>query len=206
VSDTGSGMDQATLSRIFEPFFTTKEVGKGSGLGLATVYAIVQQIGGYIWVYSEVGSGTTFKLYLPNAEDKISQPESPASDAVRRREGATILLVEDDEIMLSLTRQLLESNGYTVLEAKDAQSAIDVTQNHPEKIDLLLTDVVMRGMSGPELVKQVRTSHPGVKVVFMSGYTGELISQHQELELEIPLLEKPFSRAALWKILDTTLG
>ena len=206
VSDTGSGMDAGTLSRIFEPFFTTKEMGKGTGLGLATVYAIVQQIGGYIWVDSELGSGTTFKLYLPNAEEKIGEQVTPAAEGVRRRDGTTVLVVEDDEIMLSLTRQLLESNGYSVLEAKDAKSAIEVTQSHPEKIDLLLTDVVMRAMNGPELVKEVRALHPGVKVVFMSGDTGELISQHQELEHEIPLLEKPFSRAALWKILDTALG
>jgi PAS domain S-box-containing protein len=206
ISDTGMGMDQATQSRIFEPFFTTKEVGKGTGLGLATVYAIVQQIGGYIWVYSEVGSGTTFKLYFPNAEDKIGEQKAPAADSVRKREGTTILLVEDDEIMLSLTRQLLEENGYSVLEAKDGKAAVEGMQAHSGKIDLLLTDVVMRNMSGPELVEKVRASHPGVKVVFMSGYTGELIAQHQEINREIPLLEKPFSRAALWKILDTALG
>ena len=206
ISDTGIGMEPATLSRIFEPFFTTKEVGKGTGLGLATVYAIVQQIGGYIWVYSEVGSGTTFKLYFRNAEDKMGEPKAPVSDSVGKREGTTILLVEDDEIMLSLTRQLLEENGYQVLEAREGKSATEVMQSHNGKIDLLLTDVVMRGMSGPELVEKVRATHPGVKVVFMSGYTGELIAQHQEINREIPLLEKPFSRAALWKILDTTLG
>jgi PAS domain S-box-containing protein len=206
LSDTGSGMDPATLSRIFEPFFTTKEVGKGTGLGLATVYGIVQQIGGYIWVYSEVGSGTTFKLYLPNAEDKMSEPEATVPDTVGRREGVTLLLVEDDEIMLSLTRQLLEENGYWVLEAKDAKAALEVVQSHAGKIDVLLTDVVMRGMSGPELVEKVIASHPALKVVFMSGYTGELIAQRQQLNREFPLLEKPFSRAALWKALDTVLG
>ena len=206
VSDTGSGMDPDTLARIFEPFFTTKEVGKGTGLGLATVYAIVQQMGGYIWVYSEMGSGTTFKLYLPSAEDKIGETKRQEDESVRRREGVTILLVEDDDIMLSLTRQLLEENGYKVLDAKDANAAIEIMRTHSGKIDLLLTDVVMREMSGPELVEKVSTSHPAVKAVFMSGYTGELIAQHRELNRDIPLLEKPFSRAALWKILDTTLG
>jgi PAS domain S-box-containing protein len=206
LSDTGSGMDPATLSRIFEPFFTTKEVGKGTGLGLATVYGIVQQIGGYIWVYSEVGSGATFKLYLPNAEDKISEPEAAVPDTVRRREGVTLLLVEDDDIMLSLTRQLLEENGYRVLEAKDAQTALAVVQSHAGRIDVLLSDVVMRGVSGPELVERLMASHPALKVVFMSGYTGELIAQQQQIKGDIPLLEKPFSRSTLWKTLDDVLG
>src|SRR5579883_2086360 len=206
VSDTGSGMDPGTLSRIFEPFFTTKEVGKGTGLGLATVYAIVQQMSGYIWVYSEVGSGTTFKLYLPNAEDKIGETAQPEDESVPRREGVTVLLVEDDEIMLSLTRQLLEENGYHVLGAKDADAALETMRTHRGKIDLLLTDVVMRGTSGPELVERVSASHPAVKAVFMSGYTGELLAQHRELNREVPLLEKPFSRAALWKVLDAALG
>src|SRR5207245_1340453 len=120
VSDTGSGMDAVTASRIFEPFFTTKEVGKGTGLGLATTYGIVQHSGGHIWVYSELNRGTTFKIYLPSAEEKLGEKKEPATEAaVRRRDGTTILLVEDDEIMLSLTRQLLLENGYTVLEAKD---------------------------------------------------------------------------------------
>ena len=120
VSDTGVGMDQATASRIFEPFFTTKEVGKGTGLGLATVYGIVQHSGGHIWVYSEPGRGTTFKIYLPSAEEKLGATiQSVAEAPVRRRDGTTVLLVEDDEIMLSLTRQLLVENGFTVLEAKD---------------------------------------------------------------------------------------
>lgn len=207
VSDTGAGMDQTTLVRIFEPFFTTKDVGKGTGLGLATVYGIVQQSGGHIWVYSEIGSGTTFKIYLPSAENKIAEITEPEAEiTVPRRDGATILLVEDDEIMLGLTKQLLEENGYTVLEAKDGKSALEVMRLHSGRIDLLLTDVVMRGMSGPDLVTQVTASHPEVKPVFMSGYTGELIAQQQELKQDVPLLEKPFTRTALWKILDAALG
>jgi PAS domain S-box-containing protein len=206
VSDTGVGMDQTTVSRIFEPFFTTKEVGKGTGLGLATVYGIVQQSGGHVWVYSEPGSGTTFKIYLPSAEDKIGERiEAQTEVAVPRRDGTTILLVEDDELMLSLTRQLLEENGYLVLEAKDAQSALEVVRSHAGPIDVLLTDVVMRGISGPELVAQVAASRPSVRAVFMSGYTGELIAQHHGMTQGIPLLEKPFTRVSLWKILDATL-
>jgi PAS domain S-box-containing protein len=205
-SDTGSGMDAVTASRIFEPFFTTKEVGKGTGLGLATAYGIVQQSGGHIWVYSELGRGTTFKIYLPSAEEKLGEKTEPAIEAaIPRREGTTILLVEDDEIMLSLTRQLLLENGYTVLEAKDGLSAIELVRSHPGSIHVLLTDVVMRGMSGPELVSEIAGSHPEVKAVFMSGYTGELIAEQQSTNRDVPLLEKPFTRAALYKILDTVL-
>jgi PAS domain S-box-containing protein len=207
VSDSGHGMDPVTLGKIFEPFFTTKEVGKGTGLGLATVYAIVQQSGGYIWVYSEAGSGTTFKIYLPSAENKMGEAAAASAEiSLPRRDGTTILLVEDDEIMLGLTRQLLEQNGYTVLAASDGQTALQIVQSHPEPIQLLLTDVVMRGMSGPDLVSQVASSHPEVRAVFMSGYTGELIAQHQELKADTPLLEKPFTRTALWQILDSVLN
>ncbi|HZS98657.1 MAG TPA: PAS domain S-box protein [Terriglobales bacterium] len=207
VSDTGVGMDQATASRIFEPFFTTKEVGKGTGLGLASVYGIVQHSGGHVWVYSEPGRGTTFKIYLPSAEEKLGAINQPVVEArVRRRDGTTVLLVEDDEIMLSLTRQLLAENGFTVLEAKDGTIALELVRSHPGAIHVLLTDVVMRGMSGPELVTAVSESHPSVKTIFMSGYTGELIAHGQPAVLKVPLLEKPFTRAALYKILDTTLG
>jgi PAS domain S-box-containing protein len=206
VSDTGIGMDQATVARIFEPFFTTKEAGKGTGLGLATVYGIVQQSGGHIWVYSEVGSGTIFKIYLPSAEHKIAEKTATEAErAIARREGRVILLVEDDEIMLSLTRKLLEQNGYLVLEAREGKSAIDVMEAHHGTIDVMLTDVVMRGMSGPELVAKVIASHPETKVVYMSGYTGELIAQHERTQ-GIPLLEKPFTRTALFHLLDEVLG
>jgi len=207
VSDTGVGMDAATVTRIFEPFFTTKEVGKGTGLGLATVYGIVQHGGGHIWVYSEPGSGTTFKIYLPSAEDKLGEtPQPQAEKTVRRREGTTVLLVEDDEIMLSMTRKLLEQNGYRVLAAKDGTSALALVQSHVGPIDLVLTDVVMRGMSGPDLVAKLTAVRPTTKVVFMSGYTGELIARHEDVNQGIPLLEKPFTRTALLNVLDSTLG
>jgi PAS domain S-box-containing protein len=207
VSDTGIGMDEATLSRIFEPFFTTKELGKGTGLGLATVYAIVKQSAGHILVYSEPGHGTTFKIYLPSADHKIGLGSTPEPETVGpKRQGTTVLLVEDDEIMRSLTRQLLQEHGYTVVEADDGKSALEWVQSHPGPIDLLLTDVVMRRMSGPELVERLNASHPALKVVYMSGYTGELIAEREVLKRGITLLEKPFSRTALLNTIHATLG
>ena len=207
VSDTGEGMDEATVSRIFEPFFTTKEVGKGTGLGLATVYGIVKQSAGHITVYSEPGQGTTFKIYFPSAEHKIGIASKPEVEAVGpKRQGITILLVEDDEIMRSLTRQLLQEHGYTVVEANDGKSALEWMESHPGRIDLLLTDVVMRRMSGPELVERLNASHPTLKVVYMSGYTGELIAERRGLKVGLTLLEKPFTRTALLNTIHTTLG
>ncbi|MGB7603237.1 MAG: PAS domain S-box protein [Candidatus Sulfotelmatobacter sp.] len=207
VSDTGTGMDEATVSRIFEPFFTTKESGKGTGLGLATVYGIVKQSGGQILVYSEPGQGTTFKLYFPSADHKIGLRSKPVAETVApESHGKTILLVEDDEIMRGLTRQLLEQHGYTVFEANDGQSALDWIRSHPDPIDLLLTDVVMRHMSGPELAEQLKPSHPTLKVVFMSGYTGELMANREVLKPGVPLLEKPFSRATLLNTVHSSLG
>ena len=196
VSDTGHGMDEATVARMFEPFFTTKEPGKGTGLGLSTVYGIVQQSGGHIWVYSEPGRGTSFKIYFPSAEGKVHTDTRSATAEVRPRgEGKVLLLVEDDEIMRRLTRELLEQQGYKVLEAGDGQAALDLAAQH--NLDLLLTDVVMRGLSGPQLAESLRKAHPHIKVVFMSGYTGELIEEHESLHGEVTLLEKPFTRSAL---------
>jgi PAS domain S-box-containing protein len=207
VSDTGSGMDAATVARIFEPFFTTKEIGKGTGLGLATVYGIVKQSAGHILVYSEPGHGTTFKIYLPSADHKIgleSQPE--VETTAPKRHGTTILLVEDDELMRGLTRQLLQEHGYTVIEADDGKSALEWVEQHPGPIDLVLTDVVMRRMSGPELVERLAASHPGLKVVYMSGYTGELMAEREVLTRDITLLEKPFTRTALLNTIHQTLA
>jgi PAS domain S-box-containing protein len=207
VSDTGSGMDEATVSRIFEPFFTTKEAGRGTGLGLATVYGIVKQSGGHILVYTEPGQGSTFKIYFPSAEHKIGLGSKPEVDTVcPRRQETTILLVEDDEIMRSLTRQLLQEHGYTVVEADDGKSALEWLESHPGRVDLLLTDVVMRRMSGPELVQSLNASNPTLKVVYMSGYTGELMTNREVLKPGITLLEKPFSRTVLLNTIHTTLG
>ena len=206
VSDNGIGMDEATVSRIFEPFFTTKELGEGTGLGLATVYGIVTQSGGHILVYSEPGHGTTFKIYLPSSEHKIGLRTLPEKEAAAPiRQGITILLAEDDELMRSLTRQHLQEHGYTVIEASDGKSALQWAEAHPGRSDLLLTDVVMRGMSGPELVEHLNGSHPNLKVVYMSGYTGELIGERGRLKGG-PLLEKPFTRAALLNAIHTILG
>jgi PAS domain S-box-containing protein len=206
VSDTGTGMDEATISRIFEPFFTTKGVGKGTGLGLATVYGIVKQSAGHIMVYSEPGKGTTFKIYLPSADHKIGFASKPEPETVSpKREGTTILLVEDDEVMRSLTRQLLQEHGYSVVEANDGKSALEWVQSHPGAIDLLLTDVVMRHMSGPELVERLNASHPTLRVVYMSGYTGELIAEREVLKRGITLLEKPFTRTALLNTIHTAM-
>ena len=204
ISDNGVGMDEATRSRIFEPFFTTKEIGKGSGLGLATVYGIVTQNGGHVWVYSEVGHGTTFKIYLPSADHKLDiAPETKTEALPPRREGLTILLAEDDPLMRRLTRKMLEEHGYKVLEAVDGEAALEVIRS--QAIDLILTDVVMKGMNGPELVLRLIDSHPSMKVVYMSGYTGELIAD-QGVEGAIRLLEKPFTRADLLKTIDAVLG
>jgi PAS domain S-box-containing protein len=206
ISDNGTGMDEATRSRIFEPFFTTKEIGKGSGLGLATAYGIIKQSGGHVWVYSEPGHGTTFKIYLPSAEEKLNgRVESHEETLPASREGVTILLVEDDPMMRRLTRQMLQEHGYRVLEAEDGRSALEVIASNAGPIDLTLTDVVMKRMNGPELVLRLIESNPGMKVVYMSGYTGELVA-HQGFDTGIRLLEKPFTRADLLKTIDAALG
>ena len=207
VSDTGTGMNEGTVSRIFEPFFTTKETGKGTGLGLATVYGIVKQSAGHIMVYSEPGQGTTFKIYLPSVEHKIGLGSKPEAEGVSpKRHGTSILLVEDDEIMRGLTRKLLEEHGYAVIEADDGKSALEWVESHPDRIDLLLTDVVMRRMSGPELVERLNASQPNLKIVYMSGYTGELMANREVLKTGVTLLEKPFSRTALLNTIHATLG
>src|SRR5579859_2948822 len=206
ISDNGIGMDEATRARIFEPFFTTKEVGKGTGFGLATVYGIVNQSGGHLWVYSELGHGTTFKIYLPSADSKLESPEERQDDSLPgRREGTTVLLAEDDPIMRRLTRKMLEDHGYTVVEAIDGESALEAIVASHTPISLTLTDVVMKGMTGPELVLRLIASYPHMKVVYMSGYTGELVAHHG-LDATIRLLEKPFTRASLLKTLDDVLS
>ncbi len=205
VSDNGTGMEEATVSRIFEPFFTTKEIGKGTGLGLATVYGIVQQSGGHIWVYSEPGRGTTFKVYLPCADDKAGLARETEEEAVfHRGEGTTILLVEDDRVIRQLTRRILEAQGYAVIEAEDGKSALAQVASNPAHIDLVLTDVVMCGMTGPDLVLRLMDSHPGARFLYMSGYTGELV-EDRGLSEGIPLLEKPFTRAALLRTIEAAL-
>jgi two-component system, cell cycle sensor histidine kinase and response regulator CckA len=205
VSDSGTGMDKETLSRIFEPFFTTKDPAKGTGLGLSTVYGIAQQSGGHIWVYSEPGQGTTFKVYLPSAAHKLASSSSAEAEAAAPKGKGRIMLVEDDDIMRSLTRKMLQEQGYAVFEAHNGKAALEWAEANLNQIDLLLTDVVMPAMSGPELAERLSSSHSGLKVIYMSGYTGELMGASERLKHGI-LLEKPFTRTALLNTLHQTLG
>lgn len=197
VSDTGCGMDEKTMSQIFEPFFTTKGPGQGTGLGLSTVYGIVKQSDGYIWVYSEPGRGTAFKLYFPENRQAGQEQSTttPALDPVVGTE--TILVVEDDEALRKLITALLESNGYKFMEAANGEAAINLVQNTDAHIDLLLTDMLMPAMSGVELSAQLKKLRPGLKVLLMSGYAGDLIARYRANENEIMLIEKPFTRHGL---------
>ncbi len=197
VSDTGIGMDAETQSHIFEPFFTTKEKGQGTGLGLATVYGIVKQSGGYIWVNSEPGQGATFKVYLPPAEGKLG-PARRAPETSKPLHGTeTILLVEDEEAVRRLARAILEGSGYLVLEACDPHEGLRLAGAHPGQIHLVLTDVVMPGMSGREMADRLSSLRPDMKVLYVSGYTDNAIVQHGVLEPGIHLLQKPFTPGAL---------
>ncbi len=206
ISDNGVGMDEGTRGRIFEPFFTTKEVGKGTGLGLATVYGIVRQAAGHILVYSEPGRGSTFKIYFPSADTKLEIAADRTEETLPpRRDGVTILLVEDDTLMRRLTRKMLEDHGYKVLEAEDGKAALKVIGASANPVDIALTDVVMKGMTGPELLLRLSESYPRMKRIYMSGYTGELVAG-QGLDSSVRLLEKPFTRLGLLKTLDEVLG
>jgi two-component system cell cycle sensor histidine kinase/response regulator CckA len=203
VADTGIGMDAETQARIFEPFFTTKEIGKGTGLGLSTVYGVVRQSGGHIWVYSEPGIGTTFKVYLPCAAQTARVQQPPAAPADSLCGSETVLLVEDDEALRGLTRSLLEDGGYTVLEAELPEAAAEIAQRHGGPIHVLLTDMVMPGMTGKDLAAKLAPIKPEMKVVYMSGYTS---FTHAGLaDSEIALLAKPFTRGKLLRKLRETL-
>jgi two-component system, cell cycle sensor histidine kinase and response regulator CckA len=197
VSDTGIGMDAATQAHVFEPFFTTKEKGKGTGLGLATVYGIVKQSGGYIWVYSEAGKGATFKVYLPRVEAEVQPTVPPAGPKPSRRGSETILLVEDEKGVRDLAREYLAEAGYEVLEAENADEALRIARTRPGSIDLLFTDVVMTGLSGRQLAEQMQQLRPGIRVLYMSGYTDEAIVHHGILGRGMALLQKPFTLNSL---------
>src|SRR5438105_1296718 len=196
VSDDGCGMDADTQAQIFEPFFTTKGVGKGTGLGLSTVYGIVKQSGGNVWVYSEAGKGTNFKIYLPRV-DEVEQPEieSPAPPVARGKE--TILLVEDEDQVRNLSKEILEAYGYSVLVAPDGNAGLSLGKEFQGSIDLVLTDVIMPQMGGKELVDKLKSVRPESKVLFMSGFTDDAIIHHGVSDDGVFFLQKPFSTECL---------
>ena len=206
VSDTGTGMDAETRAHIFEPFFTTKEKGKGTGLGLATVYGIVKQSGGNIYVYSEPGLGTTFKIYLPQIEEPAPLPAAEKPQELLSETQRTILLVEDEAGVRTLARKVMESKGFRVLEAIQGEQALKILKEHAGPIHLLLTDVVLPGMGGRELAGHIEALHPEMRVLFMSGYTDEAIVSHGVLQSGIAFIPKPFTPDALVRKVHEILG
>jgi len=197
VSDTGTGMDSQTLARIFEPFFTTKTDGRGTGLGLSTVYGIVKQNNGYIMPYSEMGHGTTFRIYFPRVRETPEAPNQKSNQAEFAKGTETILIVEDEAPLRELARELLEANGYKVIEAERGEKAIHLVEHSQTPIDLLLTDVVMPGIGGRQLARRLLELRPGLHVLYMSGYTDDVISNRGVLPENTLLLPKPFTRAIL---------
>ena len=197
VSDTGIGIDKETRKHIFEPFFTTKGVGKGTGLGLSTVYGIVKQNNGFVWVYSEPGQGTTFKVYLPNTEGDVASEKEEQHPATGLGGSETVLIVEDDDSLRRLSQRTLQQHGYRVLEAENGEDALRVSEAHDGSIDLLITDVVMPKMGGKETAEGLQPLYPQMKVIYMSGYTDNAIARHGVLAPGLNFLEKPFSLEAL---------
>src|ERR1700739_3448367 len=194
-SDTGHGMDQATKAHIFEPFFTTKEIGRGTGLGLATVYGVVKQSGAFIWVESEPEKGTTFEIYFPPARERATQDKDEAKASAVPRGSEVILVVEDEEGVRELTREFLKVSGYGVLEAKDGFEALEIVERHTGPIHLVLTDMVMPKMSGQELARRLKAILPEVKTLLMSGYSEH--TSGDQAASQFPILEKPFSISSL---------
>jgi two-component system cell cycle sensor histidine kinase/response regulator CckA len=199
ITDTGTGMDQATLARIFEPFFTTKEVGKGTGLGLSTVFGITQQCGGGVWAESEPGKGTTFKVYLPRVDSEAEAANRLEAQPTSSRGAETILLVEDDDQVRAVARGILRRHGYHVIDARNAGEALLSAEKHAGRIHLLLSDVVMPQMSGPELAKRLAGTRPEMKVLCMSGYTDDSIVRHGVIEARFAFIQKPITPETLSK-------
>jgi two-component system cell cycle sensor histidine kinase/response regulator CckA len=205
VTDTGTGIPVDHLSHVFEPFYTTKPSGQGTGLGLATVYGIVKQNHGFVWVYSEPGMGTTFKIYLPCVLDQPVSPEAPVIKAEGVRGTETVLLVEDEEALRRATAEFLTLRGYTVLQARDGLDALSVTKNHGSTIHLAVTDVVMPHMSGGQLAKELDTLRPETRVLFVSGYAGQTVLDHKVINVETNFLQKPFTLTQLANKVRTVL-
>jgi len=205
VSDTGMGMDRETQSRIFEPFFTTKEKGKGTGLGLSTVYGIVKQTGGYVMVQSELGRGTAFHIYLPLTEAAAEPHAMPAADTALGG-CETILLVEDEESVRQLVRDTLVAKGYQVIEGENGEAGVIAATRHKGRINLVITDVVMPGMGGREMVKQLGQSRPDMKVLYLSGYTEDAIISDRSIENGTAFLQKPFTLQNLSRKVREVLG
>jgi CheY-like chemotaxis protein len=197
VKDAGVGMDAETQARIFEPFFTTKGPGKGTGLGLATVYGVVKQSNGFLWVHSELEQGTTFEILLPRVEESVATLEPEPRSANSWKGSETVLLVEDEESLRKLIMEMLREDGYAVLEAANAAEAIEIARQAPRRIDLLLTDVVMPGMNGSELADQLVSLYPWVKTLYMSGYTEFAVPLSEIVQQDRALLQKPFTRQTL---------
>jgi CheY-like chemotaxis protein len=197
VADSGCGMDDETLGHLFEPFFTTKESNKGTGLGLATVYGVIKQNKGFIDVRSELNRGTTFEVYLPRHETETSNLEELSHREPTERGHETILVVEDEPVILRVTKRMLEKLGYTVMTASSPGEAIDRAREYGGAIDLLLTDVIMPEMNGRDLAKSILTSYPSIKRLFMSGYTADVIAHHGVLAEGVNFIEKPFSTEGL---------
>jgi CheY-like chemotaxis protein len=197
VSDTGTGMDEETKARVFEPFFTTKGAGKGTGLGLSTVYGIVQQWGGAIQIYSDLGWGTTVKVYLPRAAGKAESAGGPDRSQAMPRGSETVLFAEDQDAVAAVVRATLQLCGYRVLQAHNGSGAVELCRRHEGTIQLLVTDIVMPGMNGPELAASVRELRPEAKVLFISGYSERAFTSHGALAAEAGFLQKPFMPEAL---------
>jgi len=197
VSDTGVGMDAETQAHIFEPFFTTKELGKGTGLGLATVYGVVKQSGGFVWLYSELGKGTTFKIYLPRVDEAAADAVGVQVHGLFSRGTETVLLTEDEQDVREVAREFLESAGYKVLQAPGGEAALELARVYDGAIELLITDMVMPGMSGRELARQMRGARQGIRVIYMSGYSEHSAGEAAKGESSAVVLTKPFSRSAL---------
>jgi two-component system, cell cycle sensor histidine kinase and response regulator CckA len=193
ISDNGIGMDEATKARIFEPFFTTKEKGKGTGLGLSTVYGIVKQSNGFIWVYSEPGKGTTFKVYFPRMNGEVAQIASAKDSLIETMGTETVLLVEDEDSVRTLAGRILSERGYKVLQAENGLEALKIAQEFSETIDLVITDVVMPGISGVVLAARLQSMRPGIKFLYISGYTDTAIVDHGILDSKVAFLQKPFT-------------